>query len=105
MDDREKRVHLTHCCKKHGCKYSDPNCPIAYGDEEQVYPCPDCDDYHYDDDLFYDSPSNVEALISEAVMAERRKGYDKECKSFWQGFIWAFLVIILIHILLSYILL
>ena len=76
MNGQEEKVHVHHCCKKHGCKYGDDDCPVAYGDAEQIYPCPDRDDY-YDDDLFYDSPSNVEALISEAVMAERRKGYDK----------------------------
>jgi hypothetical protein len=25
-------VHNTHCCKKHGCKYNEDDCPVAYGD-------------------------------------------------------------------------
>jgi hypothetical protein len=35
-------VHATHCCKWHGCKYGDPDCPVANGEVEQEYPCEDC---------------------------------------------------------------
>ena len=38
-------VHSTHCCKWHGCKYGDPDCPVATGKVKQVYLCEDC----YDD--------------------------------------------------------
>lgn len=24
-------VHETHCCRKHGCKYGDLDCPVAFG--------------------------------------------------------------------------
>jgi hypothetical protein len=24
-------VHVTHCCKRHGCKYGDVNCPVELG--------------------------------------------------------------------------
>lgn len=31
-------VHATHCCKKHGCKYGDQNCPVELGIVKEVYP-------------------------------------------------------------------
>lgn len=38
-------AHPTHCCKWHGCKYGDPDCPVVTGKAKQVYLC----DYCYDD--------------------------------------------------------
>lgn len=35
-------VHRTYCCKFHGCKYGDPDCPVENGVIEQDYPCEDC---------------------------------------------------------------
>ncbi len=34
-------VHSTHCCEKHGCKYSDPDCTVVLGTESGIY-CEDC---------------------------------------------------------------
>lgn len=31
-----------HCCLIHGCKYSNTNCPVANGEEEQEFPCEYC---------------------------------------------------------------
>jgi len=46
MSGREfKSVHDAHCCKQHGCKYGDEDCPVAEGDEPGVS-CEECD---YDD--------------------------------------------------------
>ena len=43
MDDKETRVHVTHCCLIHGCKYGDDeDCPVASGKMEQFYICEDC---------------------------------------------------------------
>lgn len=38
-------VHVSHCCKWHGCKYG-PNdkCPVVLGEVEQLYLCEDCED-------------------------------------------------------------
>lgn len=36
-------VHASHCCKWHGCKYGDPDCPVYNGEVEQLYLCEDCD--------------------------------------------------------------
>lgn len=35
-------AHPTHCCKWHGCKYGDPDCPVVTGKVKQVYLCEDC---------------------------------------------------------------
>jgi hypothetical protein len=35
-------VHAAHCCKWHGCKYGDPDCPVVTGEVEQKYQCEDC---------------------------------------------------------------
>lgn len=35
-------VHQTHCCKLHGCKYGDENCPVVKNEIEQTYACMDC---------------------------------------------------------------
>lgn len=39
--EEEYGVHNTHCCRDHGCKYSDPRCPVAYGDAPGI-PCEEC---------------------------------------------------------------
>lgn len=36
-------VHVSHCCKVHGCEYSSGNCPVETGQVEQDYPCESCD--------------------------------------------------------------
>ena len=43
------RVHVTHCCVVHGCKYSNANCPVEQGDEVQEHPCEFCYDNHVND--------------------------------------------------------
>lgn len=35
-------VHAAHCCRWHGCKYGDPDCPVVIGEVEQEYQCEDC---------------------------------------------------------------
>jgi predicted nucleic acid-binding Zn-ribbon protein len=39
----EKCVHTEHCCQRHGCKYSDKDCPVAQGRKPQSFPCEECD--------------------------------------------------------------
>ena len=36
-------VHAAHCCKWHGCKYGDEDCPVVLGQVEQLYTCEYCD--------------------------------------------------------------
>ena len=38
----DKNVHAEHCCKEHGCKYSEQDCPVVTGEMEQSHPCQDC---------------------------------------------------------------
>jgi len=35
-------VHTSHCCKDHGCKYGDSDCPVETGRMKQEYPCEMC---------------------------------------------------------------
>lgn len=37
-------VHMSHCCKWHGCKYGDLSCPVYVGNSLQGYPCEFCED-------------------------------------------------------------
>ena len=37
-----KNVHTRHCCVIHGCKYCDPDCPVADGSQQQDYTCESC---------------------------------------------------------------
>jgi hypothetical protein len=37
-------VHAAHCCRVHGCKYGDGDCPVALGTIKQKFPCDVCDD-------------------------------------------------------------
>ena len=35
-------VHGCHCCKQHGCKYMDEDCPVEHGTMPGIF-CEDCD--------------------------------------------------------------
>lgn len=36
-------VHDRHCCKRHGCKYGDPDCTVMSGQYQGII-CEDCED-------------------------------------------------------------
>jgi hypothetical protein len=36
-------VHEAHCCKKHGCKYGEADCPVVLGTHKQRYACEQCE--------------------------------------------------------------
>ena len=40
------RVHITHCCVTHGCKYGDEDCPVANKKVAQSYSCEECVAYN-----------------------------------------------------------
>lgn len=42
MDKSKWGVHQTHCCKFHGCKYGEPDCPVVKGLIQQYYLCEYC---------------------------------------------------------------
>lgn len=52
-------VHRTHCCKTHGCKYRDPNCPVELGQIEQDF---DCEDNSPDSPCFPIDITRVEVI-------------------------------------------
>lgn len=45
MMENQKCVHTEHCCRIHGCKYGDKNCPVWLGFKTQSFSCEYCDDY------------------------------------------------------------
>ena len=45
-------VHAAHCCKWHGCKYGDKDCPVVNGKVEQEYPCEYCSDELEEEDYY-----------------------------------------------------
>ena len=55
-------VHLRHCCKKHGCKYGDDDCPVAFGDYE-----PEQDLCQYCVEAIWDEPKEENATYEELV--------------------------------------
>ena len=62
MDKSKYGVHQDHCCKKHGCKYGDNDCPVEDGTVIQTYIC------QYGDEM-NDSCFNEEVIkeLHEAV--------------------------------------
>lgn len=79
-------VHEAHCCKKHGCKYGDEDCPIVLGHAKQRYTCDDGYDdcfredvelktqegYFFTPDQLNEYTANVikQALLSASEFAE-----------------------------------
>ena len=45
-------VHASHCCRWHGCKYGDEDCPVVLGQVEQEYPCEYCSDELEEEDYY-----------------------------------------------------
>lgn len=42
QDEDEYLSCRSHCCRRHGCKYAEPNCPVAKGRVTQDHPCEQC---------------------------------------------------------------
>ena len=40
----DKNVHTEHCCKLHGCKYGDKDCPVVLDIQKQSYLCERCEE-------------------------------------------------------------
>lgn len=52
MEKNNYAVHISHCCKWHGCKYGDINCPVDSGEVKQKYLCEECE-YELDHEDYY----------------------------------------------------
>ena len=55
-------VHKSHCCKWHGCKYGDKDCPIVNGEEKQLYLCEDCDEDLESEEHHKQALKNIEEI-------------------------------------------
>lgn len=51
-------VHKHHCCKNHGCKYGDKDCPVVLGLCDYYY----CEDDQPGDPCFGETPINNEPV-------------------------------------------
>ena len=50
--DNNYMIHASHCCKWHGCKYGDTNCPVVLHKVKQIYLCEHCYDYLHDENYY-----------------------------------------------------
>ena len=55
-------IHISHCCKWHGCKYGDPDCPVALGEVEQKYLCEYCYEELEHEDCYRQIIRNIEEI-------------------------------------------
>jgi hypothetical protein len=75
------RVHQSHCCAKHGCKYGDEDCPVVNGDVKQFYYCEECFkiidfESHYSFNDMSDLYMYCTSFVPEHLLSEM-KGFDK----------------------------
>ena len=71
-ESRKIRVHQSHCCFYHGCKYGDTECPVLTGRVEQLYPCEDCDQRGWkpvSEMAFFDESGTMTGYEFEKAMA------------------------------------
>lgn len=71
-------VHATHCCKWHGCKYGDPDCPVVLGKIEQVYLCEDCGYYLKEEKYYRQMLVEIEEI---KAWQEKKKNETKDQKN------------------------
>ena len=55
-------VHISHCCKWHGCKYGDPDCPVASGKVKQEYLCEYCYEELEEEKYYRQIVKNIEEM-------------------------------------------
>ena len=94
LPKEEWGVHRTHCCKKHGCKYSDEDCPVVLGHVEQDYRCEennfdDCFEPNFDLDKqegYFFTPEQLneytQRVIKQALQTAALKAVTKDE---WEG--------------------
>lgn len=56
--------HETHCCKRHGCKYGDKDCPIVLGIAKQEYGCEYGSDF---DQNCFELPPDPKIILQEEI--------------------------------------
>lgn len=55
-------VHASHCCKWHGCKYGDDDCPVCSEEVEQLYLCEYCCDELENEEYFKNSLVRIQEI-------------------------------------------
>lgn len=55
-------VHTSHCCKWHGCKYGDKDCPVVLGQVEQEYPCEWCSEELEEETYYRETLARIEEI-------------------------------------------
>lgn len=74
-------VHAAHCCKIHGCKYGESDCPVVLEKVEAKYSCEWCQEEREVMDacmkkavelgLFEETPENFDKLRKVIYLANR----------------------------------
>ena len=70
--NNEYAVHAGHCCKWHGCKYGDKNCPVVKGEVEQLWPCDHCYDEMEEADYYTSVIARLPKMYELRLKAQRR---------------------------------
>ena len=67
-------VHISHCCRWHGCKYGDPECPVVLGDVVQEDLCEYCYEILDEEDYYYQVVREIDEM--KQFNEEQRKKYE-----------------------------
>ena len=57
-------VHASHCCKWHGCKYGNEDCPVVLGKVKQEYLCKYCDQDLENEEYYRQVLKDIEEIKS-----------------------------------------
>ena len=65
-------IHASHCCKWHGCKYGEKDCPVVKGKVEQLWPCDDCYDEMEEADYYTSVIARLPQMYALCLKAQKR---------------------------------
>lgn len=76
-------VHTRHCCRVHGCKYGDSDCPVWLCYKVQESACYYC----WDEAETFEYPLNIDKIpkIRSPEILKRRKEDDEKNLMFFYG--------------------
>lgn len=71
MSSKDDRcVHTEHCCKIHGCKYGNDNCPVMTEQKDQSFLCETCYWYIEEYERFKHGYADIRELKEELELDE-----------------------------------
>lgn len=75
-------VHGSHCCKKHGCKYGNDDCPVVLGTEQQEHKQECCHEADFEtvrmlNKIIQYLVQNNKTVITIDELIQARDGLDK----------------------------